>query len=241
MRRLLLASLSLLVSLSIRAAEEPAPPATPLEGHVEGNVYVSPTGMFKVTIPVLPELGGGITDTPNVVTFEDDFNVHVSIAAFPHDATQRWELTTRGIKDYLVYFFGNFVLADFRQSFAGVQTESAKFMPGILDGALIAYIIIPRGTMFANKMPHIGFNPQPPEAKRGNLVFVRNGHTFVISIELAEHAMLGKAFNKTKEEEDEILRERLIDIVTKMQFAKPPAPVTPPAPAPVAPAADTKK
>ena len=55
-------------------------PAQGLEGKIEGKSYVSPTGTFKVVIPVLPELGGDITDTPNVVTFQDDFNVHVSIA-----------------------------------------------------------------------------------------------------------------------------------------------------------------
>src|SRR5687768_17886292 len=111
-----------------------------LEGKIEGKTYVSPTGLFKVVIPVLPELGGEITDTPNVVTFQDDFTVHVSIAAFPQDATQRWELSTRGLKDYLIYFFSNFVLSDFRQTFEGVQIESAKFLPGMMDGALLTYL-----------------------------------------------------------------------------------------------------
>src|SRR5437868_10211504 len=124
-----------------------------LEGKVEGKTYVSPTGIFKVTIPVLPELGGDITDTPNVVTFQDDFNVHVSIAAFPQDATQRWEMSTRGLKDYLIYFFSNFVLADFKQVFQGVQIESAKYVPGMLDGALITSVLLPGGSMFADKVP----------------------------------------------------------------------------------------
>src|SRR5512137_2043659 len=94
-------TLALLFALpSVLLAQAPA-----LQGKVEGKRYVSPTGIFKVTIPVLPELGGDITDTPNVVTFQDDFNVHVSIAAFPQDATQRWENSTRGTKDYLIYFF----------------------------------------------------------------------------------------------------------------------------------------
>src|SRR5688572_5185344 len=121
-----------------------------LEGKIEGKTYVSPTGTFKVVIPVLAELGGDITDTPNVVTFQDDFNVHVSIAAFPQDATQRWEHSTRGAKDYLIYFFSNFVLADFKQTFEGVQIESAKFLPGTLDGALLTYILVPGGTMFGD-------------------------------------------------------------------------------------------
>src|SRR5262249_41088227 len=74
-----LLALAFLAAVTISRAAE-APPPGQLEGKVEGRTYVSPTGVFKVTIPVLPELGGEISDTPNVVTFEDDFNVHVSIA-----------------------------------------------------------------------------------------------------------------------------------------------------------------
>lgn len=193
-----------------------------LAGKIEGKSYVSPTGIFKVVIPVLPELGGEITDTPNVVTFQDDFNVHVSIAAFPQDATQRWELSTRGVKDYLIYFFSNFVLADFRQSFEGAQIESAKFIPGLQDGALLTYLLVPGGTMFADRVPRLTAD-RLPVAKRGNLLFVRNGHIIVISTELAERVIEGRSYAKTTAEEDEILRNRLNDIVSKITFAKPPA------------------
>jgi hypothetical protein len=232
MFRSLIAVLVAFSAGSLRAADAPSPAAAPapppLQGKIEGRTYVSPTGVFKVTIPVLPELGGDITDTPNVVTFEDDFNVHISIAAFPQDATQRWELSTRGMKDYLIYFFRDFVLSDFRQSFDGVQIESAKFgpVPGIPDGALITYILIPGGTMFADKVPQLGAGEKVPVAKRGNLVFVKNAHIFVISIELAERVIEGKAYKKTTAEEDDILRQRLNDVVGKMQFAKPPATTT---------------
>src|ERR1043165_5473749 len=195
--------------------------AQSLVGKVEGKSYVSPTGIFKVIIPVLPELGGDITDTPNVVTFQDDFNVHVSIAAFPQDATQRWEMSTRGLKDYLIYFFSNFVLSDFKQTFEGVQIESAKFVPGMLDGSLLTYLLIPGGTMFGDRVPQLSPD-RLPVAKRGNLLFVRNGHIFVISTELAERVIEGKSYSKTTAEEDEILRNRLVDIVNKIAFAKPP-------------------
>lgn len=193
-----------------------------LEGKIEGRNYVSPTGIFKVAIPVLAELGGEITDTPNVVTFQDDFNVHVSIAAFPQDATQRWENSTRGTKDYLVYFFSNVVLRDFRQTFQGVTMESAKFLPSFLDGSLLTYFLVPGGTMFRERVPLLSPDQLPP-AKRGNLLFVRNTHVFVVSIELAERVIEGRLYAKTTAEEDEILRNRLYDIVSKMTFAKPPS------------------
>lgn len=213
----------LCASLAVIARAQEVEPE--LEGKIEGNTYVSPTGTFKVTIPVLPELGGEITDTPNVVTFQDDFNVHVSIATFPQDATQRWELSTRGMKDYLIYFFSNFVLSDFKETFEGVQMESAKFIPGMFDGSLLTYILIPDGTMFADRVPTLSAN-RVPIAKRGNLLFVRNGHIFVISTELAERVIEGSTYKKTTDEEDELLRQRLLDVVSKMQFAKPPASAT---------------
>lgn len=219
MLRLSLAILFATAGFTLRAQD----PEGSIAGKIEGRSYVSPTGTFRVVIPVLPELGGNITDTPNVVTFQDDFNVHVSIAAFPQDATQRWELSTRGLKDYLIYFFSNFVLADFKQTFAGAQIESAKFIPSMLDGSLLTYILVPGGTMFGDRVAQIGFSDRIPVAKRGNLLFVRNGHVFVISIELAERVIEGSLYKKTTAEEDEILRNRLNDIVGKITFAKAPS------------------
>jgi len=191
-----------------------------LQGKIDAKSYVSPSGLYKVVIPVLPELGGEITDTPNVVTFQDDFNVHVTIAAFPQDATQRWEFATRGAKEYLIYFFRDFVLSDFKQAFEGVQIESAKFLPSTLEGALLTYILVPGGTMFADRVPSLS-QDRMPIAKRGNLLFVRNEHIFVISIELAERVIEGRSYAKTTAEEDDILRDRLIDIVNKIAFTKP--------------------
>ncbi len=232
MSRVLLLLALASTALVARAQVAPAPS---LVGRIEGKSYVSPTGVFRVTIPVLAELGGSITDTANVVTFQDEFNTHVSIAAFPQDATQRWEMSTRGLKEYLVYFFSNFVLNDFKQAFEGTQIESAKFSPSQLDGALITNILLPGGSMFADKIPKFG-DGQLPVAKRGNLLFVKNGHIFVVSTELAERVIEGKTYKKTTAEEDDLLRQRLNDIVDKIQFAKPPAatPSTPP-PASVAP------
>jgi hypothetical protein len=213
-------AVALVFSAVAARAQDPGPA---LAGQVQGRTYTSPTGAFKISIPVLPELGGSVTDTPNVVTFQDEFNTHVSIAAFPQDATQRWELNTRGLKDYLVYFFTNYVLSDFKKAFEGTQIESAKFVPGLFDGALITSILLPGGSMFADKVPRFTEGGALPVAKRGNLLFVKNGNIFVISIELAEKVIEGSAFQKTVAEEDEILRQRLTDIAGKIQFAKPPA------------------
>lgn len=221
--RLLFVCLTLIAT---SALAQPAPPDAPdtLLGRVEGKSYVSPTGAFRVQIPVLPELGGRIVDTENVVTFQDDFNVLCTIAAFPMDATLRWELSTRGRKDYLAYFFANYVLPDFQHSFRGAQAESAKYAPSIADGSLIVYLLLPGGSMFSHKLSFTGPDDKIPDAKRGNLVLIRDGWTFVISIELAERILERSTYNKTTAQEDEILRERLIELVHKIEFATPPSP-----------------
>lgn len=196
-------------------AEQPA-----LSGTVDGDVYSAPSGAYKIKIPVLAALGGSIHDTANVVTFHDTYSVHVSVAAFPQDATQRWELSTRGIKDYLVYFFSSFVLPDFRNFCPASHTESAGFSSDFLDGALFTFILLPGGSMFEGP-PAFGPATAPTVAKRGNLLFVRNGYTYVVSTELAERVTEGSQWKRTAEEEDQILRNKLLDITAKMQFAKP--------------------
>lgn len=191
-----------------------------LNGAVEGKYYVSPTGAFKVEIPVLPELGGTITDTENVVTFQDDFNIHISIAAFPQDAAQRWELSTRGLKDYLGFFFNSFVLPDFQQVFEGTHIQSAAFLPSVMGGTLICYTLLPGGSMFGHKLGLLADPGKPPVAKRGNLLFVRNHFVFVISMELVERVTEGSTYHKSTPEEDALLKQRLTDLVSKMVVAK---------------------
>ncbi len=192
-----------------------------LAGSVEGSTYVSPTGAFRMEIPVLPSLGGEVHDTSTVVTFRDGFGLQVSVGAFVHDATQRWELSTRGIKDYLIHFFGTYVLADFKRFCPETTLESAGFSADFEDGALFTYILMPGGSMFSPPQVFGAAASAPPVAKRGNLVFVKYGYTYVISTELSERVTEGSRYAKTPEEEDLILRNRLADVVKKMEFTRP--------------------
>jgi hypothetical protein len=208
---------ALLLGAAVSGASQEPPPA--LVGTLESGTYSSATHAFKIAIPVLPELGGRIRDTEHVVMFQDSFGVQISIGAFIQDATQRWEYSTRGTKDYLIYFFGSFVMADFKRYCPEARIESAGFAPEYLDGSLFSYILLPGGSMFANQLAFASPD-KPPVAKRGNLVFIKNGFTFVVSTELAEKVTEGSSYKKTPEEEDQILRKRLVDIVAKMQFPK---------------------
>ena len=190
-----------------------------MAGRLEGDTYVSPTGEFRIPAPILPELGGTISDTENVVTFSDSFNTHISIACFPQDASQKWELETRGLRDYLLYFFTDFVLADFQRRFPGSSIESARFLPGLMDGAMITFALLPGGSYFEGKNDVLGApSENPVTAKRGTLLFVRNKHVYVISTELAERATQRRTYNRTVAQEDDSLSERLTTLANRMIF-----------------------
>lgn len=196
--------------------------AAGLVGRLEGDTYVSATGEFRIPSPVLPELGGMITDTENVVTFTDAYNVHVSIACFPQDATQKWEFETRGRRDYLLYFFTTFVLADFEGRFPGSHIESARFVPDLMDGSLIAFALLPGGSVFEGRNRVLG-TPEPERvtAKRGTLLFIRSGFVYVVSTELAERATERSTYALTTEKENSILTDRLVGLAGKFTFTSP--------------------
>jgi hypothetical protein len=189
-----------------------------LAGQIAGDTYVSATGLFRIAVPVLPELGANITDTPNVVTFADAFTTHITIAVFPLDATQRWELSTASKKEYLVKFFSGFLLSDFRQKFPGSSVESATYLPTVQEGALLVYALLPGGSMFNQRIVLFGASDNLPTAKRGNLLFVKGDNIFILSSEIAERATERSLYTKTTAQEDEILRDRLLDVLRKMRF-----------------------
>src|SRR5258708_6430346 len=198
-----------------------------LAGKMEGDIYVSPTGEFRIPAPVLVELGGVITDTDNVVPFSDSYNNHISIACFTMDASQKWELATRGRRDYLLYFFNDVVLPDFQNRFPGSSIESARFLPELLDGALITYALLPGGSFFEGKNSVLGAPPEHPvTAKRGTLLFVRNRHIYIVTTELAERATQRRTYQQTPEKENALLSIRLTELAGRFIFAPP----TPPGP-----------
>lgn len=218
LRYLLAGSVCLLAMISAWAQD-----TNELNGKLDGQMYISPLGTYRIVLPILPELGGNVSDTENVVVFKDKFNVHISLGCFPQDATQRWEHSTRGSKNYLTYFFGALVFPDFQKSYPGARLESADFIPELMDGALLVHTLLPGGSMFPHRYRNITGDEPIPVAKRANLVFVRHGHVYVISMELAERAIEGSAYRRTAEEENALLRERLDTLLNGMYFNRPAA------------------
>lgn len=209
---LLLCSLALLAAVPAVAAN--------LVGRMDGENYVSPTAQFRIRAPVLPELGGVITDNENVVTFQDNFGTHVSVACFPLDATQRWEFETRGRRDYLLYFFTDVIMTNFTTRFPGSKIESARYLPELEEGSLIGYSLLPGGSQFEQQNRVLnGPAPDPVVAKRGTLLFVHNRHVYALSVELAERATQRSTYKLTVEQENEQLSARLTALHGRMSFS----------------------
>ena len=218
-RHLLYATACSLLWVGVQAVDVPI---QGLYGTLKHDNYVAPGGIYSVRVPVLPELGGEITDTDSVVTFDDSVSTHISLASFPLDMSQKWDLTEKGLRDYLSAFYVTYVLTDFQTRFPGSTAEATLFVPELMDGSLMGFALLPGGSAFANQLT-VGPGPEEPApvAKRGNLLFVRGERIYVISIELAERVTQRKFFNKTPEEENTILRERLIQFAGRIQFPAP--------------------
>ncbi|MBA4137642.1 MAG: hypothetical protein C0518_10030 [Opitutus sp.] len=196
-------------------------PTAGLYGEVRNGNYTANAGRFRLPVPVLPELGGKVFDTENVVTFTDDVSTHVSVAAFPLDMSNKWELETRGRKDFLTYFYTEHVFANFTQRFAGVANERSLFTPELRGGALLVFTLLPGGSAFQGKGNVVDTSAAPPVAKRGTLLFVEREMIFILSSELAERVTQRSAFQKTADEENEILRGRLIELAQRLQIPAP--------------------
>lgn len=195
-----------------------------LNGRIDGPLYYSPTGAFKMSIPVLPELGGRVADTENVVTFDDPFNTHIGVACFTLDMTQQWEFDTRGRRDYLTYFFSTFVLPDFEARNPGTRIDQSRYIDTLMGGSLAVFVEIPGGSFFADKNKILDVPGEPERvAKRGNLLFVHEGRIYVISTELAERVTEPSTFKKSAQEENDILQQRLTEIAARIAFLKQPA------------------
>jgi hypothetical protein len=219
MRRLALFGLILAVAAPLPTFAQEG--RMPLFGKVRNKVYTAPSGAYRITSPVLSELGGTISDSEYVVVFQDQFTIHITIACFKQDATQRWEYSTRGPKEYFRYFFSSYVFPDLQQSYPEITVADEAFEPKYLDGAWFINTLLPGGTMFMHRLAEPAPGAPRPVAKRGNLLFVKYGHVYVISTELAERLTEGHTYKLDLEQENQLIRERLEGIVNLMDFVRP--------------------
>ena len=173
--------------MMVPAREEPSEAAAAVAAD-EPGIYQSPTGLYSMPVPVRPALGGQVRQNNNLVVFMDGFNTHISIAVVPLDASQRWELATRGKKEYLTAFLSEMLLNDYRQADPRAGIEVAKFAAGIQDGAILASTLHPGGGNFLFRTALFGQEDTIAVAKRGNLLFLRNEILYILSMELGERS-----------------------------------------------------
>ena len=198
--------------------EESAPAAAPkLLGRIEGDRYIAPGEAYSVPVPVLHGDNATIMDNGEIVVFKDKVATLLTIAAFPMPPVARWEYETTPARDYLIAFFRDNILRDYVREFPGSTIESARFLPEVYGGAMVAFTLLPDGSVFT---PH---TPRPPPdlvAKRGHFVFVREGRIFVLAVELAERITRTVDTVLTTAEEDQVLFDRLITVLAAMRFGQ---------------------
>ncbi len=208
-------------------ADAPAPlPAAsiPLQGRIVDFRYYSPGDVYSVAVPVLHGDKAEIKDNGEIVVFKDDRATLLTIAAFAMPRIAQWEYETSEPREYLIDFFRDNILRDYRREFPGSTIEDARFIPEIFDGALVGFALLPGGSAFAVP-PSTAPTAPTAAAKRAHLVFVRNRHIFVVAIELAEHVTRPPGFEATDADENRILFDRLLTVVDAMRFGeKAPAP-----------------
>lgn len=222
--RTLLASICCLMFpfLAFAQAQDAAP--VPLHGEIQDGQYISPTGLFRMPVPVLAALGGTVSDSANVVTFRDAFTTSITVAAFPLTQAQVDEYHTIGAKDFLVQFFTNIVLKDLLSTYPGAAAESnARFISKLDGGAVLVYTLLPGGSAFNSRIALFPGNDPVPIAKRGNLAFVHDKSVILISSELGERSTERSLYKATPVEQDLTLRSRLVALADSMTLSSPTA------------------
>lgn len=194
-----------------------------LLGQINDDRYVAPAGLFSVKIPILPELGGSISDTQRSVVFQDAFFTHITIVSVALDSTQRFELSTSSKKEFLVKFFRDAVMPSLVRSFPGANWEKGHYLSGVQGGAVMLQTLLPNGSNFRRRTALLGQNDPVTIAKRGNLIFTQGDTLYIVSMELGERSTERSAYTRTVEQDDVILRQRLIDVAGSMRFSSVPA------------------
>ncbi len=195
----------------------PAPAAQALQGRLADGRYTAPGATYSVAVPVLHGDHAAIFDNGEIVVFRDKVATMLTIAAFPMPAIAKFEYETTGAREYLVAFFRDNILRDYRQEFPDSAFESARFLPDVLGGAMVAFTLLPGGSAFDSTGPAAPV-AAPPVAKRGHLVFVRNNHIFVLAVELAERVTERDTYKLTTAEEDRLLFDRLVTVLATLRF-----------------------
>ncbi len=223
-----LALVVLLLAGFVARAEPPAPappaaPAPKLLGRIADNRYHAPADIYSVAVPVLHGDAATILDNGEIVVFKDKISTLLTIAAFPLPPIAQFDYDTDGPREFLINFFRDNIVRDYRQAFPDSSIESARFLPDIFGGALVAFTLLPGGSAFGPPEP---VNPAapPPVAKRGHFVFVRDGRIYVIAVELAERVTQPAEYKLTTAEEDHILFDRLVTVTSALRFGAMPAP-----------------
>jgi hypothetical protein len=182
----------------------PAPTATApapehkLHGRIEGERYFAPGDLYSVPLPVFHGTDSAVMDTAEIVVFKDKVSTLLTIAAFKMPAYEKWRFEGMEPKEYLYEFFRDNILRDYRHEFPESSIESARYLPEVFAGAMVAFTRMPGGSAFASPAASNPLAPAPV-AKRGHLrPSSATGYIYVVAIELAERVTQPATYKLTR-------------------------------------------
>lgn len=180
--------------------------------------YQSPSGIFKLPVPVLPELGGRVSDDTLFVHFMDSFTTHITVGVIEMDATFRWEHSIMEPKEFLLNVFNKIVMPQFKAACPTTKADTVLLYPKLKKGALYVGTLHPGNTQFMDRIAFFGKDDNIPTGRRGTLLFSEGEYLFIISSELGERATERSMHTMSDQEENDLLRKRLLKLLKSMKI-----------------------
>ena len=177
-----------------------------LQGKIEDTIYISAKGKFKVPIPVNKQWGGMIQDTPQAVSFTDDFGRLYRIEC---SNSETYKLQAIEKKSYLQEFLNGFYLPQtvfhYRPS---ARIIEEYYIVDLLDGAYFCIVNIPEGSITVSSSDRKNYTQH--EARRGLLLFIIKNRIYIVSSDVGEKL--------SKEDETRQIKKQLIDFTKTIIF-----------------------
>lgn len=158
-----------------------------LAGTIEDNKYSPPSGLYKVLVPVDDHFGGKIEDSPNSVSFTDDFCHIFRIEFMPSDADTKILSDEGGKESFLKSAFDNiYMQLTIFKSIPNALIEHQEYIKEIFGGAYYAQVFLPKGSICSVSSNQPPFSEMAPfervDGVRGILTFLQGQNIYFVSI-----------------------------------------------------------
>lgn len=164
-----------------------------LSGTVRNGTYKSAEGQFSVPSPVSPEVGGRVrSDTPQSVTFTDNWGNRITFSSFPFNAQSSMEvaLRTNGREKALEEFI--------RRQYGTLS--KVHYHPSVREGTVSLVYLRPVGP------------------RTGVAAFISGSRVYVVETDLLPGVqMLAQGDERAQADEGDFLEGRAVELAQTME------------------------